>query len=62
MISVTLTKEQHQVYTNMWRKKNKYGSNYKNYTVQDLLVIAKDIYKDEPRLFEILEASLKGGT
>lgn len=54
IISVILTKEQHQVFTNLWRDVIEYGTDYDQLSKGQVLEIAQDIYKDNPELSEIV--------
>jgi hypothetical protein len=56
MLSIVLTKEEHQIFTNAWRKAVKYGTDYFEMTPEQVYEHAKKIYKDYP---ELIEASKK---
>ncbi len=47
MLSVALSKEQHRIYTNAWRKELPYG---KTYSKREILEAATHIYADSPSL------------
>ena len=56
MISVVLTKEQHQLFTNLWSDAIARGTNYTIYkNWDDLRDIAKEVYRDYPELFALLD-------
>jgi len=52
MLSVVLTKEEHQVFTNAWRKKFPYGK--PNPTAKEVENFAKEVYKDYPEILNAL--------
>ncbi|MFV0305327.1 MAG: hypothetical protein ACK5IC_07600 [Moheibacter sp.] len=55
MMSMVLTKEEHQIFTNAWRKAIPYGQDYaSNYSEKEIKKIAKDIYKDYPEILKTL--------
>lgn len=60
MMAVALTKSQHQVYTNRWRKAIGYGVDYTKYSMDNLLKVAQEkVYYDAPELVELLKQSVK---
>lgn len=52
MLSIVLTKEEHQVFTNAWRKKFPYGTDYTKVTQQQVESFAKTVYKDYPEILK----------
>jgi hypothetical protein len=55
MLSVALTKEQHQIYTNRWRTLITYGK--KGLTKEYIMDIAKQVYYDAPDLLRLVESA-----
>lgn len=55
MPSIALSKAQHRIYTNMWRRELPYGSKYSN---QQILRTAARIYADNPKLMGAVIFSL----
>jgi hypothetical protein len=53
MLSVALTKEQHQIFTNRWRQVIGYGKDYLSLTKKELLNAVQKVYYDAPELLEI---------
>ncbi len=60
MLSVALTKEEHQKFTNAWRAWFPYGMDYSKLTIAELWDAAQEIYKDYPELLDAAEAILHG--
>lgn len=56
MGSVILTKSQHRVYTNAWRKALPYG---KTYNAEQVLNAAKSVYKSAPDLLKYVTSILR---
>ncbi len=52
MLSVVVTKSEHQKFTNEWRKYIPYGTDYRAYTKGQIWEIAQIIYKDYPALLK----------
>ena len=52
MLSVALTRTEHQRFTNAWRDWFEYGMSYADITVDDLWEAAQDIYSNYPALLE----------
>lgn len=61
MLSIILTKEEHQAFTKSWRNAIDYYKNTKarlrtdNATTEQILDIAKEIYKDYPEILKALK-------
>ena len=56
MISVVLTKDQHTVFTKLWRELVPYGTNYGKFAKwEDVREIARKVYADYPELFALLD-------
>ena len=56
MISVVLTKDQHAVFTKLWRDFVPYGTNYSKFVKwEDVREIARKVYADYPELFALLD-------
>jgi RHS repeat-associated protein len=53
MLSVAVTEAEHQAFTNAWRRLAPYGASK---TAEELIVIARTIYKDYPLIMQALEA------
>ena len=60
MLSVAVTKSEHQVFTNAWRKAFAYGMDYNTLTVDAIWDVAQEIYKDYPEILEAAEKILFG--
>jgi hypothetical protein len=56
MLSIVLTKEEHQVFTNSWRQAIPYGTDYAQASREFLWSKAQEIYANYP---ELLEAARK---
>ena len=52
MLSVAVTREEHQKFTKAWRNAFAYGTDYSKVTKAELWMAAKEIYKDYPELLE----------
>ena len=60
MISVVLTKEQHSVFTKLWRDAVNYIGDYSDYkNWASIREIAKEVYADYPELFMLLDGYMK---
>ena len=55
MLSITLDKQTHRVFTNEWRKSIGYGSPY---TRESVYAAAMEIYKDYPTLLNAARKTL----
>lgn len=55
MPSIVLTKAEHLIFTNKWRKAIPYGKGTAAATKEKVLEAAKDIYKDYPEILKALE-------
>ena len=60
MLSVTLTKDEHQIFTNAWRTYYPYGMDYSILTKEDLWQTAQKIYQDYPELLDASKTILFG--
>ncbi len=58
MLCIALTKEEHQKYTNLWRKYIGYGSGTEEASWDKIWEAAQNVYKDDPELLEIINAWL----
>ena len=58
MLSVAVTKEEHQMFTKAWRQAIPYGTDYNSITVSQLWDAAKQIYKDYPDLLDAAKRTL----
>lgn len=52
MLSVAVTREEHQKFTKAWRNAFAYGTDYSKVTKAELWMASKEIYKDYPELLE----------
>jgi hypothetical protein len=52
MLSIVLTKEEHQIFTNAWRKKFPYGE--AKPTPKEVENFARELYKDYPEILKSL--------
>ena len=52
MQSIVVTKEEHRLFTNQWRKEIPYGT--KDLTRDQIMEVAKEIYKDYPEILKAL--------
>jgi hypothetical protein len=52
MLSIVLTKEEHQIFTNVWRKKFPYGE--AKPTPKEVENFARELYKDYPEILKSL--------
>lgn len=59
LMSVAVTKAEHQRFTNAWRKAIGYGDGTANATNDQILAAAREIYKDYPELLKIIEDAAK---
>jgi hypothetical protein len=55
MLSVALTKEEHQIFTNAWRKAIPYGTKYSPAMERLVKETAKEIYKNYPEILKALK-------
>ena len=60
MLSVAVTKTEHQQFTNAWRAAFAYGMDYSTLTVDDIWDVAQEIYKDYPEVLEAAKEILFG--
>ena len=59
MLSVAVTPEEHQVFTNMWRSFFKYGkTNYNKLSISQIWEAAQKIYADYPELLKAAAQTL----
>ena len=58
MLSIAVTKDEHQAFTNAWRAAFPYGMDYSTLTRQDIWSVAQDIYEDYPEVLEAAEQIL----
>ena len=58
MLSVAVTKAEHQRFTNAWRKAFQYGMNYNALKPEDIWNAAQKIYKDYPKILEATHKTL----
>jgi hypothetical protein len=61
MISVALTPEQHQIFTNIWRQQIPYGTNYNMLTDSQIWLAAQKVYQGYPELLEIAKNTIFSG-
>jgi hypothetical protein len=54
MLSVAVTKAEHQAFTNAWRKLIPYGDDTRKATQEQILKAAREIYKDYPDILKAL--------
>jgi hypothetical protein len=54
ILSVVLTKSEHQAFTNAWRKAIPYGTKYTQNMEKLVKTTAKEIYKDYPQIIKAL--------
>jgi RHS repeat-associated protein len=54
MLSVVVTKQEHQVFTNAWRKAIPYGTDYSTVPQQQIMSYARDIYANNPAILKAL--------
>lgn len=54
MLSIVLTKEEHQIFTNLWRKFIPYGKGTREATPERVMEAAREIYKDYPEILKAL--------
>ena len=54
MLSVAVTRAEHQVFTNAWRQAIPYGAGTAGATPQTILTAAREIYKDYPAILNAL--------
>ena len=57
-ISVALTKTEHQLFTNAWRKKIPYGTQYTYLTINEIWAVAQQVYANFPVLLEAARKAL----
>ncbi|WNB17009.1 RHS repeat domain-containing protein [Marivirga arenosa] len=55
MLSIALTKTEHQAFTNAWRKAIPYGNGTINATREQVINTARQIYKDYPEILNALK-------
>ncbi|MBN2835414.1 MAG: hypothetical protein JXR48_10665, partial [Candidatus Delongbacteria bacterium] len=60
MLSVALTKAEHQAFTNAWRALIPYGTNYDLLSPQKVWEVAQKVYAEYPALLEAARISLFG--
>ena len=58
MLSVAVTKAEHQIFTNAWRDVFMYGMDYSTLEIADIWKAAQQIYKDYPQLLESAKSIL----
>ena len=58
MLSVAVTKEEHQVFTNMWRKSFPYGEKLEKLSKERIASEAQKIYKNYPEILKAVKATL----
>ena len=58
MNAIALTKEEHQKFTNAWRKLIPYGTGTKSADIEKILKSAEMIYKDYPELLQAIQKEL----
>lgn len=58
MFSVALTKEEHQLFTQRWRKAIPYNSDYSSLTKSQLWSAARKVYQDYPELMEAAKRTI----
>ena len=58
MQCVALTKTEHQVFTNAWRNRIAYGTNYSELGVGKIWEVVQEIYSEYPKLLEAARSSL----
>jgi len=52
MLSVAVTKAEHQAFTNEWRKLIPYGTDYSSLSINQIWEAAQKVYKNYPALLE----------
>lgn len=61
MLSVALTPEEHQVFTNAWRSFLQYGkTSYRELSITQIWKAAQEIYAEYPELLEAARRTLFG--
>lgn len=60
MLSVVVTSDEHQEFTNMWREAFAYGIDYSTVTVEQIWVKAQEIYANYPELLQAAKETLFG--
>jgi hypothetical protein len=58
MKSVALTPDEHQIFTNAWRKWVPYGTDYNTLTKAQIWVAAQDIYKGFPDILKAVKQTI----
>ncbi|WP_144687055.1 hypothetical protein [Acetivibrio clariflavus] len=58
MLSVAVTKTEHQAFTNAWRKLIPYGTNYSTLTKTQIWNYAQEVYKDYPALLDAAKKTI----
>ena len=53
--SIVLTKEEHRVFTQKWRKEIPYGSDYSDFNIDDIKSMYAKIYSDYPDIIKVLD-------
>jgi len=62
MLSIVLTKEEHQVFANAWRAAVPYGTDYATLSAQQIWEHAQRIYADYPELLDAAKKTIFGGS
>ena len=60
MLSVAVTAEEHQQFTNKWRAAFAYGIDYTKVTIDQIWKAAQEIYAEYPQLLEAARKTLFG--
>ena len=58
MNAITLTKEEHQKFTNAWRQLIPYGTDYTELSVEEIWEVAQNIYAEHPELLKAVSQTL----
>ncbi len=60
MLSVALTPEEHQMFTNAWRSLIPYGTDYTELTAEQIWSFAQQVYANYPVLLEAAKQTIFG--
>ena len=60
MLCVAVTKAEHQIFTNDWRRLVAYGSDYSKLTIWEIWEYAQQVYKNYPEILSAAKKTLFG--